>query len=136
VPYLAECWGHEPFVTLTGKENRINAPHLPITLASFETIVAGRGLEAEVAAKKVLKACPDDRYGMMVCHDYYEGALRQDLFRSFIDVSAKQEIKTVSLKTVADGIVEKSINLPKCKLQQKQLEGFTGWVSWQGEESV
>lgn len=130
VKYFSECWGSSPFITRLQGRRWKGIPHLPITLPSLETLVVCEKLVPADAVQKVLDR-PADRYDMFVCHDYYEGDLRRDLFRLFLEEVDKRGWRTVSLSSIASEIQAAGIQLPECGLRRGPVEGFVGDVSWQ-----
>jgi peptidoglycan/xylan/chitin deacetylase (PgdA/CDA1 family) len=128
VPYLAECWGREPFRTLDGAGDPIRVPHLPITAPSLEALTLDRATDAaEVVARSL-----GHGFGVLCAHDYFEGLLRRELFVALLDRLVAREITTASLRTVAAALAPAIDDLPACRVVRAPVPGFHGFVSWQG----
>lgn len=130
VPYLAECWGYEPFRPIcNGKE--MDIIHLPITLPSFESRAMTGDWPADTLVSGILDERPSDRCDMVVCHDYYEGFLRRDIFQSFVCRCSELGLQTISLAAMAGMIKKSGCILPACAIAKGKVPGFWGEVSWQ-----
>jgi peptidoglycan/xylan/chitin deacetylase (PgdA/CDA1 family) len=132
VPYLADCWGTEPFLTRDGAAGEIPVPHLPITLSSLETLILEQGRDDDDAVPRLFAGRPPDRFDMVCLHDYFEGLLRPELFRRFLETCAQRELETITLLEASRRLAATECSLPRHALTRAPLPGFVGDVSWQG----
>jgi len=133
VPYLAECWGREPFRTLDDAGRAIRVPHLPVSLPSLEAQVLAGRRDARVAIGGVLAAVDAAAAtGVLCAHDYFEGLLRRDLFVGLLDGLAERGVETVPLRDTARDLAGAVDTLPACRIVRAPAAGFHGYVSWQG----
>jgi hypothetical protein len=121
VPYLAECWGREPFRTLDGAGDAIRVPHLPISVPSLET-----------HSPEAIEHSLGDAPALLCAHDYFEGLLRRELFVSLLDRLVARGIRTTSLRVLAAELAPRLDELPACRVVRAPVPGFHGFVSWQG----
>jgi len=132
-PYLAECWGREPFRTLDGPGHSIRVPHLPITAPSLEALTLEGRRDAPGAVVAALGAIADDDGVAVVCaHDYFEGLLHRDPFVALLDRLVERGVETISMRSAAAGLRTAVDELPACRLVRAPAPGFHGYVSWQG----
>lgn len=132
-PYLSECWGRDPFVTVTGTCREVALPHLPITLPSLESLRMNYDISVTRAVEAALENRPRDRFDVMCMHGYYEGLLEREAFPLFLSQCRKQDLETITLARMARDIGEADVVLPRCRLKRDVLPGFVGDVSRQGE---
>jgi peptidoglycan/xylan/chitin deacetylase (PgdA/CDA1 family) len=132
VPYLAECWGREPFRTIAATGEPIRVPHLPISLPSLEA-EPSPGRNAAAAVGRVLDAVDRAKTPAVLCaHDYFEGLLRRDLFVSVLDGLVARGARTLTLTDLAGQVAPGLDDLPACRVVRAPAPGFHGFVSWQG----
>lgn len=131
VPYLAECFGREPFLTLDAQGRLIDLPHLPVTRPSLESLMLADRLPAAAAIERLL---PSERAdGDIICvHDYFEGLLHPGLFDRVVSRFAMTGRRLTALNEVATRVALRRSNLPRCRLRRAPLPGFFGEVSFQG----
>lgn len=135
VTYLTECWGREPFVTVTATGGEIPVPHLPITLPSLEALRITRGLSPTAAVMACLDRCSPDRWDVMCMHGYYEGLIERETFPLFLEECHARDYKIVTLRRMKELVVASGAPLPRCRLARGRLPGFTGEVSIQEGDS-
>jgi len=132
-PYLAECWGREPFQTIDGAGRPIRVPHLPITAPSLEALALEGRHDAPSAVVSDLGAIADGDGVAVVCaHDYFEGLLRRDLFVALLDRLVERGVETIPLRSAARDLAAVIDELPPCRIVRAPVAGFHGFVSWQG----
>jgi peptidoglycan/xylan/chitin deacetylase (PgdA/CDA1 family) len=129
VPYLAECWGREPFRTRLADGTVTRVPHLPVTLPSLESLMLEEGLDARRAVAALVDAWSPGRFAMACLHDYFEGLLHREAFRTLIGQLTESGIRTVTLIETAIGLEAGS--LPVHAVGRAPLPGFHGEVCWQ-----
>ncbi len=133
VPYLAECWGREPFRTSVPNGEAIRLPHLPISLPSLEAIACEGRRGLRVAVGRVLQAVVAAPAPAVLCaHDYFEGLLRRELFVPLLDCLVARGIETIALGQLARRLAARVDELPVCRIVRAPAPGFHGFVSWQG----
>jgi peptidoglycan/xylan/chitin deacetylase (PgdA/CDA1 family) len=133
-PYLADCWGREPFVTVDRTGSPIRLPHLPVTLPSLEGLILDQGADETQAARRALAGHRPGRVDVMCMHDYFEGLLRPGSFDSFLGECERRGVRTVRLDTVGADLSDRLEQLPCHLLRRGPVPGFVGEVSWQGAE--
>jgi len=129
VPYLAECWGREPFRTRLADGNISRVPHLPVTLPSLESLMLEDGLDADDAVTRLVDAWAPGRFAMACVHDYFEGLLHREVFRALIDRLSRAGIRGVTLLDTALRLDAPA--LPVHAVGRAPLPGFHGDVCWQ-----
>jgi len=132
-PYLADCWGSGPFVTVASDGRTIDLPHLPVTLPSLEALALSDGLDADAAVERVLARHTAGRADVICMHDYFEGLLRPAWFDTFLAGCARRGLATVTLAGLADTLAKCEDRLPRRPLCRGPLAGFSGEVSWQDD---
>jgi peptidoglycan/xylan/chitin deacetylase (PgdA/CDA1 family) len=131
VPYLADCFGREPFLTLDAQGRLLDLPHLPVTRPSLESSMLAARLPATAAIERLLSA--EDSEGDVVCvHDYFEGLLHPGLFERVVSRYARAGRRLSTLNEVAIRAGARRSSLPRCPLERAPLPGFLGEVSFQG----
>ena len=130
VPYFAECWGREPFLTQLEDGTVIRTPHLPITLPCMESLRITERLGPEEAAQKILGLLKPGVYNMLCAHDYFEGLLGRGYFTAFLEHCSARAISTETVKAIACRL---HTDLPVCRLGRGHIPGFEGQVSVQGD---
>jgi peptidoglycan/xylan/chitin deacetylase (PgdA/CDA1 family) len=83
-----------------------------------------------VQSKDVLSRIVADGHELGL-HGYYEGLMRRDLFRLFLQECRHHELQTLTLKEMSQSISASGMQLPTCRLTRGPLPGFVGDVSRQ-----
>jgi undecaprenyl phosphate-alpha-L-ara4FN deformylase len=135
VPYFSECWGVCPFAVRLPDGRSSSIPNLPVTVPSLEVASMSQRLEGRQAVKAVLDRHEPDGYNVVACHDYYEGMLKPELFRSFLEGCAARALRVLSLRELAGLLRAEGYVLPVGRIGRRRLPGFVGQVSWQEEET-
>jgi peptidoglycan/xylan/chitin deacetylase (PgdA/CDA1 family) len=130
-PYLAECWGREPFVMLDGRGREIPLVHLPISMPSLESLVFERRLDPTRAIDLMVSSPSASGIDVACMHDYFEGLLRPDLFERFVRTFATSGRKTVTLAEIERAVRPGMADLPRSRMTAGELPGFAGEVCWQ-----
>lgn len=133
VPYLSECWGRSPFLTVLDDGETLPIPHLPISLPSFESLVTVDGASPEQAVRRVLAARSRGGADVLCFHDYFEGLMMPELLDAFLEQTRRAGIKTTTLEEAAAATARSGRDLDACRLRRGPVPGFEGDVSWQGE---
>jgi peptidoglycan/xylan/chitin deacetylase (PgdA/CDA1 family) len=131
VPYLADCWGDRPFVTIDDRGEEIALPHLPVTLASLESLILDGGLDRDEAVRVALAPHATGRTDVLCVHDYFEGLLRPELFDRLLAACERRGRRFVSLAEAAAPLARSLDRLPRHRLERGVLAGFFGEVSRQ-----
>ena len=129
VPYLSDCWGYAPFYTRLFKGEIVRIPHLPITVQSFEASPRIKGSALDEKVSRLVELAQGSDYAMTCMHDYFEGLMRPDIFKSVIERLAENNCRTISLKETAERVAD--ADLPTSSIIRQEVSGFTGQVSVQ-----
>lgn len=123
--YHSDCRGSSIFRPLV--DGKPLTPQIPVTLPTYDELIGRRGISDENYNAVLLELIEAQKLNVLTIHAEVEGIAKQDLFREFLEESARRGISFVPLGK----LLPESGEIPLGSIEDSSLDGRDGFLSVQ-----
>jgi glycine cleavage system regulatory protein len=104
---------------------------IPTTLPTLDELLGRPEYPEDRIVAHYLSLMQQDKLNVLTIHAEVEGMKKIDLFRSFLDVLKKQNIRIIKLDDYARELLKKPATTPICDLANGTIDGRSGTLAVQ-----
>ena len=134
--YASDTRGYVPFFPKI-KSKTFRTLQIPTTLPTLDELIGREEYPFDTLHDYYIDAIKKNKgINVMTIHAELEGMKFLEWFKAFLLKLSEEQINLIPMKHIANACLEDKKSIPVCKLLQKEIDGRSGTLAFQGEVSV